>query len=223
VSAADVITTTLLTLRVGLAATLAIALPGVALGYLLSRWRSPWKLLVETLVALPMVLPPVAVGLLLLALFSRNGWFGGLCERWFGGTILLTWWAAAAASAVMSLPLLVMGARQGFDAVPHRLEAVATTLGASRWRVLLAITLPHAARGILFGFLFAFARGLGEFGATALVAGDIPGQTETLALAIYARIGQFQDRDAALLAVISLCIALVTTGVAQLFARGRRP
>jgi molybdate transport system permease protein len=122
----------------------------------------------------------------------------------------------------MSLPLLVMGARQAFDAVPHRLEAVATTLGASPARVFLAITLPHAARGTAFGFLFAFARGLGEFGATALVAGDIPGQTETLALGIYDRIRQFQDREAALLAAISLGIALATTGVAQLLLRGRR-
>lgn len=221
-TAADATATTLLTLRVGLVATAAIALPGVGLGYVLSRWRSPWKPLVETLVALPMVLPPVAVGLLLLALLGRDGWIGGVCERWFGGTILLTWWAAAAASAVMSLPLLVMGSRQAFDAVPHRLEAVATTLGASPARVFCAITLPHAARGIAFGFLFAFARGLGEFGATALVAGDIPGQTETLALGIYDRIRQFQDRDAALLAAISLAIALATTGVAQLLLRGRR-
>ena len=206
-SGADALAITALTLRVGLVATAAIALPGVALGFLLSRWRSSWKPLVQTLVSLPMVLPPVAIGLLLLALLARP--------------LLLTWWAAVVASAVMSLPLLVLGAQQGFDAVPRRLEQVATTLGASRRRVFLAITLPHASRGILFGFLFAFARGLGEFGATALVAGDIPGRTETLALAIYGRIHQFEDRDAALLSAISVLLALATTGIAQLFLRDR--
>ena len=206
-SGADALAITALTLRVGLVATAAIALPGVALGFLLSRWRSSWKPLVQTLVSLPMVLPPGAIGLLLRALLARP--------------LLLTWWAAVVASAVMSLPLLVLGAQQGFDAVPRRLEQVATTLGASRRRVFLAITLPHASRGILFGFLFAFARGLGEFGATALVAGDIPGQTETLALAIYGRIHQFEDRDAALLSAISVLLALATTGIAQLFLRDR--
>jgi molybdate transport system permease protein len=169
-----------------------------------------------------MVLPPVAVGLLLLALLARQGPVGRLIAALGGDTLLLTWQAAAIASAVMSFPLLVMGARQAFDSVPRRLEQVAATLGASRWRIFRSITLPHATRGLLYGFLFAFARGLGEFGATALVAGDTPGETETLALAIYSRIHQFEDRDAALLTLISIAIALLTTGAAELFLRERR-
>src|SRR5262245_6320411 len=192
---ADALDVTLLTLKVGAVATALIALPGVAIGWVLSRWRSRWRPVLQTLVTLPMVLPPVAVGLLLLALLARQGPVGRLVTLLGGDTILLTWQAAAIASAVMSFPLLVMGARQGFDAVPRRLEQVAATLGAKRSRIFLAITLPHAARGILYGFLFAFARGLGEFGATTLVAGDTPGETETLALAIYSRIHQFQDRE----------------------------
>jgi molybdate transport system permease protein len=219
VTGADALAITLLTLKVGAASTALIALPGVAVGYALSRWRSRLKPVLQTLVALPMVLPPVAVGLLLLALLARDGPLGRAIAAMGGGTLLLTWQAAAIASAVMSFPLLVMGARQGFDAVPRRLEQVAATLGASRSRILLSITLPHAARGLLHGFLFAFARGLGEFGATALVAGDTPGETETLALGIYSRIQQFQDRDAALLAAISLGIALLTTGAAELLLR----
>jgi len=222
-SATETLAVTLLTLRVGLVSTALIALPAIATGFVLARARPPLRPLLQTLVSLPMVLPPVAVGLLLLTLLSRHGWLGRACEAWFGGTLLLTWWAAALAAAVMSFPLLAMGAQQGFEAVPRRLEQVAATLGASRRRVFLAITLPHAARGILYGLVFAFARGLGEFGATALVAGDVPGETETLSLAIYARIHDFRDRDAAWLALISVALALLSTGAAELFLRRRRP
>ncbi len=191
------------------------------MGYVLSRWRSRWRPLVQTLVALPMVLPPVAVGLLLLHVLGRDAWLGRLVESLFGAPLLLTWWAAAVVAAVMSFPLLVLGAQHGFDAVPRRLEQVAATLGASRWRTFLAITLPHAARGIGYGTLFAFARSLGEFGATSLVAGHIPGKTETLALAIYAHIEQFDDRGAFLLASVSIVIALVATGLAETLLRRR--
>jgi molybdate transport system permease protein len=122
----------------------------------------------------------------------------------------------------MSFPFVVLGAREGFDSVPRRLEVVAMSLGATRLRTFSAVTLPLAARGILHGTVFAFARALGEFGATTIVAGNIPGRTETLALGIYARIESFDDRNALLLAAISATFALLLTGAANLFLRPRR-
>jgi molybdate transport system permease protein len=221
-SAADVLEITALTLRIGLVSTLLILLPGVALGWLLARRSFRGRTLVQTLVALPMVLPPVAVGLMLLKLFSRDSLVGRAIESVFGGPILLTWWAAALAAAVMSFPLLVRGAEAGFAAVPERLEQVARSLGASRRRVLFAVTLPLAVRGILHGVVFAFARGMGEFGATVLVAGHIPGETETLALGLYARIEDFRDGEALALAGISVVLAFAITFAAEMLLRSRR-
>jgi len=220
--ASNVIEITALTLRVGAVATLMILVPGIALGYLLARRTFRGRAVVQALISLPMVLPPVAVGLALLHVFARHAPLGRAIQALFGGQILLTWWAAATASAVMSFPLLVRGAEQGFAAVPARLEAVARTLGASRRRVFFAITLPLAARGILYGISFAFARGLGEYGATTLVAGHIPGQTETLALGIYARIQEFKDGEAAGLACVSVLIAFSITAAAELYLKERR-
>jgi molybdate transport system permease protein len=222
VSAGEVLDVALLSLRVSAVATMLVLVPGVALGYLLARGRFPGRALLQALVSLPMVLPPVAVGLLLLALLSRRSALGAWMEDAFGGTLLLTWWSAALASAVMSFPLLVLGARQGFEAVPRRLEDVARTLGASRARVFRSVTLPLAARGIGYGAVFAFARGLGEFGATTLVAGHVPGKTETLSLAIYARIEAFEDGEAFLLSLVSLLLAFSITAAAEVFLRGKR-
>ncbi len=219
---AGILDITLLTLRVGLVSTLIILVPGVLLGWLLARREFRGRALVQTVVSLPLVLPPVAIGLLLLHLLSRRAPVGRAIESLFGGPVLLTWWAAALAAAVMSFPLLVRGAEQGFAAVPRRLEQVASSLGASRSRVFFAVTLPLAGRGILYGVVFAFARGLGEFGATTLVAGHIPGRTETLALAVYARIEEFKDGEAWALAGVSVVLALVITGLAETVLRRRR-
>jgi molybdate transport system permease protein len=208
-----------LTLKVGLVSTAVMLVPGVALGWLLARGQFPGRTLVRTLVVMPMVLPPVAIGLLLLKLLSTRGATGRLAETLAGGPVLLTWKAAAIASAVMSAPLLILGAEQAFAAVPRRLEQVATTLGASRATVFAKITLPLALRGLLHGLVFAFARSLGEFGATTVVAGDIPGRTETLALGIYARIHAFQDSEALALAGVSLALALASTWAAERWLR----
>jgi molybdate transport system permease protein len=212
----------LVSMRVALVATLAILIPGVALGYVLARARFPGKALLQTLVSLPMVLPPVAVGLLLLLMFSRHAPLGRAVEAAFGSPLLLTWWAAALAAAVMSFPFVVMGSRGGFESVPRRVELVAASLGASPLRVFASITLPLARRSILHGATFAFARGLGEFGATTIVAGNIPGRTETLALGIYSRIEAFQDEEAILLSCISVALALAFMGAANVFLRPRR-
>jgi molybdate transport system permease protein len=216
---AQIADVTLRTLAVGAVATVLCLVPGILLGWLLARERLPGRALLQTVVCLPMVLPPVAVGLLLLHLLARGSFVGDLAARVLGGPVLLTWWAAVAAAAVMSFPLLVLGAQQGFAAVPRRLEQVAATLGASPVRVFCRVSLPLAARSIVHGALFAFARALGEFGATTLVAGHIPGQTETLALAIYARIEQFDDKAAWLLALVSVGLALLITLAAELCLR----
>ena len=207
--------------RVASLSTALILVPGTAVGWLLARRRFPGRALLKALITLPMVLPPVAVGLLLLSLFARDAWLGRAVEAVFGGSLLLTLWAAVLASAVMSFPLLVLGAEQGFAAVPVRLEGVAATLGASPWTVFRRVTLPLARPGILYGAVFAFARGLGEFGATTLVAGHVPGRTETLSLAIFARIEAFEDGEAALLASVSLVLALGLTVTAERWLRRR--
>lgn len=221
-NAAELLEITALTLRVGLVSTLLILVPGIALGYVLARRDFRGRSLVQTLVTLPMVLPPVAVGLLLLKLLSRDSPMGRAIESLLGGPILLTWWAAALAAAVMSFPLLVRGAEAGFTAVPLRLEQVARSLGSSRMRVMCSITLPLAARGILHGVVFAFARGMGEFGATTLVAGHIPGETETLALGMYARIEDFRDGEAMALAGVSVALAFGITFAAETLLRRAR-
>jgi molybdate transport system permease protein len=219
VTTGELVEITGLTLRVGLLSTAIIAVPGIALGWVLARCTFRGRALLQTAVALPMVLPPVAVGLLLLLVLSRRFAFGRALEELLGGPVLLTWWAAALASAVMSFPLLVRGAEQAFLGVPRRLEQVARTLGASRATVFRRVTLPLAARGILYGLVFAFARGLGEFGATTIVAGNIPGRTETLALGVYARIEAFRDADALLLAGVSVLLAFGITWSAEVWLR----
>jgi molybdate transport system permease protein len=216
-SSADAIAIALLSLRVALVAVLAAALPAVALGWALARGRFRGKALVQTVVTLPMVLPPVAIGLLLLLVLSRRAPVGQLLEATFGAPVLLTWWAAALAAAVMAFPFLVLGAKEAFESVPVRLEQVAASLGATPLQVFRRVTLPLAARGILHGATFAFARALGEFGATIVVAGNIPGRTETLALGIYARIESFQEREAVILSSLSVALALAFTGAAHAF------
>ena len=203
------------TLLVGVTAIVVILVPGVLLGYLLARARFPGRHLVESLTALPMVLPPVAVGLVLLLLLGRDGPLGFL-------DVLFTWPAAAIASAVIAFPLLVRACEQAFFEVPPRLESVSRSLGASRTRTFLSVTLPLARRGIAYGTLLAFARAIGEFGATTLVAGNIPGRTQTLALGIYAEIQRGHDGAALGLAAISAVLAMAATWVGEAWLRGRR-
>ena len=186
---------------------LLILPPGVALAWLLARRNWPGKSLVETVLALPLVVPPVATGLVLLKLFGRRGALGAWLERTFGVEIVFTWRAVVVATAVMSFPLLVRTARVAFEGVSPRLEQVARTLGAGPWRVFWTITLPLAARGLAAGAVLAFARGLGEFGATVMVAGFIPGHTVTLALSIYQQVNLGHDEAAWPLLVVSVTLA----------------
>lgn len=214
-----------LSLQVATCAVL-ISLPiAVIGGYLLARWRWPGKWLAETLVNLPLVLPPVVTGYLLLALFAPSGPLGWLLERLFAVRIVFTWWAAALASAVVSFPLLVRAIRLGFQSVDPRLELAARSLGASRLRAFFSVSLPLARHGIIAGCGLAFARALGEFGATIMVAGDIPGQTRTLPLAIFSLANQAGGIEQSWrLVAISIGLCLAALAASEWFERrGRLP
>jgi molybdate transport system permease protein len=212
------------TLRVSALAVLLILPPGLAAAWLLARFRWPGKSLAETLIALPLVLPPVATGLILLKLLGRRGALGAFLHDRLGLDVIFTWRAVVVAMAVMSFPLLVRGARVAFEGVDPRLEQIARTLGASEARVFFTITLPLARNGILGGTLLAFARALGEFGATILVAGNIPGRTSTLSLSIYQLVQLGKDDDAFRLLAVSAAVAFAAVWVSERFlARKRAP
>lgn len=195
------------TLAVAALAVLLILPPGIALAWALARknWRG--KAFVETIASLPLVMPPVATGLILLKLLGRKGLIGSWIENSTGLQIVFTWKAVVIALAVMSFPLLVRTARVAFEQVNARLEQVARTLGASSSRVFFTITLPLAWRGVVGGAVLAFARALGEFGATMLVAGAIPGKTQTLSVSIYHLIQLGEDRAAGQLLLISIAFS----------------
>ena len=205
----DLLSALRLSLGVAAASTVFILPFGVALGWLLARksWRG--KVLVETLVTLPMVIPPVATGLVLLWLLGRRGWIGKWLHEGFGLDIAFTWFAAVIAAAVMAFPLLVRSCRSAFAEVNPRLEQVAHTLGAGTWRTFFTITLPLASRGVTAGVLLAFTRALGEFGATVVVAGNIPGKTSTLSLSIYSLVELGRDHEALALMGVSVGLAFV--------------
>jgi molybdate transport system permease protein len=200
------------------AATMLMLVPGVGLAWLLARRRFPGKAVVETLVSLPLVIPPVATGLILLWLFGRRGPAGRALAS-LGVEVVFTPGAVVMAMAVMGLPLLVRTARAGFEQVTRRYEQMAETLGAGPWRVFTSITLPLARRTILAGALLGFSRALGEFGATIVVAGSIPGRTRTLAVGIYSATEAGQDARAALLLVVSIVIAFAAVLVSNQLVR----
>ena len=192
---------------VAVVSTLCILPPGLALAWLLARRDWPGKSVVETLVARPLVSPPVATGLLLLKLLGRRGVIGHWLETSLGLEIVFTWKAVVVATAVMSFPLLVRTARVAFESVNPRVEHVARTLGAGPWRVFWTITLPLARPGVIAGAVLAFARALGEFGATVMLAGFIPGKTETLSLSIYHLVQLGRDSEALVLLAIAVALA----------------
>ncbi|HEX9669171.1 MAG TPA: molybdate ABC transporter permease subunit [Thermoanaerobaculia bacterium] len=210
------------TVRIAALATLVILPPGLALAWLLARRTWPGKSLVETAVALPLVVPPVATGLILLELFGRRGPLGGFLHERLGIDVVFTWRAVVLAMAVMSFPLLVRSARTAFEGVPRRLEQIARTLGAAGPRVFFTLTLPLAARGVVGGTLLAFARALGEFGATILVAGNIPGRTSTLSLSIYQQVQLGRDDHAFRLLAVSVAVAFAAVWTGEWLLR-RRP
>lgn len=206
---------------VGIAAGLPFA---VALAWLLSRRRFPLKVLVETLVYLPLVLPPVVTGYGLLRVFGHAGPLGRVLDA-LGIGVAFRWTGAAIAAAVMGLPLLVVSLRTAFDQVDRRYEQAAATLGAPPWRIFAGVTLPLAMRGLIAGCVLAFARAFGEFGATITFVSSIPGQSRTLPVAIYEFLNvPGGEADAARLVWVAVAVAFAATlGAALLQRGGRRP
>jgi molybdate transport system permease protein len=204
-------------------ATVMMLPPGLCLAWLLARRRFRGKVLVETLVALPLVMPPVATGLILLMLLAPRGPIGAWMER-AGMSIVFTWKAVVLAMVVMGLPLMIRTVRAGIEQVDRRYEEVASTLGARPLRVFFTITLPLALPAVLAGAVLGFARALGEFGATIMIAGSIPGSTRTLAVAIYSYAETGRDDEAAVLVGISAAIAFAALWLSNwMSARMVRP
>lgn len=204
-----------LSIQVAVAATALNALFGIPLAYLLARRRFWGRGVVDLLVTLPLVLPPTVTGYYLIVLLGRRGIVGAPLYEATGWSITFTWYAAVVAATVMALPLLVRTARAAIESVDRDLERAAWTLGRSEWRTALEVTLPLARNGLIAGLVLAFARALGEFGATLMLAGNIPGKTATAPLAIYTAV-QTGDRGEALLLVALLtalsCMVLLAAG-----------
>jgi molybdate transport system permease protein len=202
-----------LSLRVSVWATLASLPLGLLVAWALARWRFAGHGLLNGLVHLPLILPPVVTGYLLLVAFGRQGWAGRLLEDWFGIVLAFRWTGAALAAAVMAFPLMVRAMRLAIEAVDPRLEAAAATLGASRAMVFVTVTLPLILPGIIAGAILAFAKAMGEFGATITFVSNIPGQTQTLPSAIYTAL-QVPGGEAQAMRLVLVAVAVAFAALA---------
>lgn len=196
---------------------------GLATAWVLARKDWPGKSIVETVVSLPLVMPPVATGLILLKVLGERGVIGGFLYQHFNLDIAFTWLGVLIALAVMSFPLLVRSTRVAFEQVNPRLEQIARTLGASNTRVFWTITMPLASHGVIGGMLLGFARALGEFGATIMVAGYISGRTATLSTEIYHAFNNGEDSHAYRLLALSVALAFIAVWSSEFFMRRRKP
>jgi molybdate transport system permease protein len=210
----------LFTLRIAALTTLLILPVGVAVAFALARYRGPGKSAIETLLSLPLVLPPTAVGIVLLEILARRSPVGAALAR-LGVEIVFTWKAVLVSAMVMAFPLVVRSARTAFEEVDPRLVGIARTLGCGPVGAFFRVILPLAWRGVLAGGVLAFARALGEFGATIMVAGNIPGRTRTLALAIFHDNQIGRDDRALLLAGVTAALAFAALWVAEVVVRRR--
>ena len=209
---AEILNAIRLSIQVAVLATILNALIGIPLAYVLAKRRFWGHTALDLLVTLPLVLPPTVTGYYLIVLLGRRGWLGAPLYELTGWTVAFTWYAAVIAATIMALPLLVRTARAAIESVDPDLERAAFTLGRPEWRTALEVTLPLARNGILAGLVLAFARALGEFGATLMLAGNIPGKTTTVPLAIYSAVqtGEAQEATLLVLALTVLsCIVLV--------------
>ena len=195
----------MLSLQVTIVATTILFVIGLALGVFLARFRVPGQIFIEIIIFLPLVLPPSVIGYLLLLALGR----GSPIVEWFHVNLLFSWYAAAIASAVVGLPLMFQSARTAIANVDHMLENAARTLGSSELEILWRVTLPLARRGVIAGLILGGARALGEFGATLMVAGNIPGQTQTLPLAIYDAVQARRYGDAQMMVVVMTAVAFI--------------
>ncbi|WP_312703245.1 molybdate ABC transporter permease subunit [Stutzerimonas nitrititolerans] len=210
-----------LSLKVAGWATVITLVLGVAVGYLLARKRFPGRELLDTLLTLPMVMPPTVLGYYLLVLMGKRSTFGAWLHESFGINLIFTWQGAVIAASVVAFPLVFKPARAAFEAVDGQLEQAARVLGISELAVFFRVTLPLAWRGILAGVLLAFARALGEFGATLMVAGSIPGKTQTLSIAVYEAVQAGQDDVANLLVLVTSAVCVTVLLLAGRLAPGR--
>ena len=207
-----------LTLKVAGFATLLALLSGALCGFLLARCNFWGRDVLDAMCTLPLVMPPTVLGYYLIVLIGRRGWIGGWLHDTLGINLMFTWQGAVLASAVVAFPLVFKSARAAFEGVDTQLENAARTLGSSEMRVFLRVTLPLAWRGILAGTMLAFARGMGEFGATLMVAGNIPGKTQTLSLAVYDAVQAGQDDLANFLVLVtSIVCVLILVASGKLF------
>lgn len=202
-----------LSLKVAAWATALNLLLGVGTGFMLARARFPGRDLLDAILTLPMVMPPTVLGYYLLVLLGRRGWLGVWLQQNFNVNLIFTWQGAVVASTIVAFPLVFKPARAAFEAVDGQLEQAARVLGISEAGIFLRVTLPLAWRGILAGLLLGFVRALGEFGATLMVAGSIPGKTQTLSVAVYEAVQAGQDDAANLMVLITsiVCIAVLLT------------
>jgi molybdate transport system permease protein len=198
-----------LTLKVALIATLIAGAAGIGLGWWMSRRRFLGQGVLDAVLMLPMVLPPTVLGYYLIVLVGRNGVFGQYLDRWFGINLIFTWQGAVIAASIVSLPLIYKAARASFEDVDHRFAHAARTLGAGELEVFLRVSLPLAVRGIAAGLMLAFARAMGEFGATLMIAGNLPGKTQTLSIAVYDAVQAGNDAQALWLTLVISVVCIV--------------
>lgn len=201
----------LLTLKVAGCATLLSLILGVGVAYVLARYEFVGRDVIDAICTLPMVMPPTVLGYYLIVVIGRRGWIGGWLQETFGVTLMFTWQGAVLASAVVAFPMVFKGARAAFESVDRQLGEAARTLGVSELGIFFRVTLPLAWRGVLAGTMLAFARAMGEFGATLMVAGNIPGRTQTLSLAVYDAVQAGQDQLASFLVMLTsiVCVTIL--------------
>lgn len=208
-----------LTLKVALLATLLAGVAGITLGWWMARRRFAGHALVDSFLMLPMVLPPTVLGYYLIVVVGRNGVLGRYLDQWFGINLMFTWQGAVLAASIVSLPLIYKAARAAFEDADPRMVLAARTLGASELEIFLRISLPLAGRGVVAGLMLAFARAMGEFGATLMIAGNLPGKTQTLSIAVYDAVQAGNDAQALwltlLISVVCMFVLVVSSRLLQ--------
>lgn len=208
-----------LTLKVALLATLLAGVAGITLGWWMARRRFAGHAVVDSFLMLPMVLPPTVLGYYLIVVVGRNGVLGRYLDQWFGINLMFTWQGAVIAASIVSLPLIYKAARAAFEDADPRMVLAARTLGASELEIFLRISLPLAGRGVVAGLMLAFARAMGEFGATLMIAGNLPGNTQTLSIAVYDAVQAGNDAQALwltlLISVVCMFVLVVSSRLLQ--------
>ena len=210
-----------LSLFVAVVATVLVVIIGIAWAFILAKGKFRGRELLDAVVTLPLVLPPTVTGYYLIVLLGRRGLIGSYLYDLTGWSVVFTWWAAVIAAAVMALPLMVKSARAAIESVNPKYEIASYTLGKGGMETFFRITLPLAQRGILAGIVLSFARALGEFGATLMLAGNIPGKTQTMPLAIYEAVVAGQSRQAQMLALILTAVSITAIYLTNRLSRGQ--